>query len=102
MSIFHGGPVVRGKITQETQGGVDMMKPLNLTAGILMAAACVASAHLVAGSLKPAGTETLKSGDSFTITWTEQFNHGGTTDIHFSKDGGKSWAVVKTGFKDAA
>jgi hypothetical protein len=74
-----------------------MMKTLGLT----LLAAGMAAAHLANGSLKPAGGENLKPGDSFTISWTENIHHAGGTDIDFSKDNGATWTLVKHGFADA-
>lgn len=57
---------------------------------ILMATASI-RAHLLEGSLKPAGGESFKPGDVMTIEWVATQAHTGKYDIYFSKDGGKTW-----------
>lgn len=55
------------------------------------------SAHLKAGSLKPAGGETYAVGDNITIEWVATQAHDGRYDIYYSKDGGKTYAVELAG-----
>lgn len=67
--------------------------------GCLLAAG-MANAHLMADGLKPGAGETLKKGDTYTITFKEQVNHGKNADIALSIDGGTTWSDIKTGFGD--
>jgi len=55
------------------------------------------SAHLLAGSLKPAGGETFAVGENITIEWVATQAHDGRYDIYYSKDGGKTYAVELAG-----
>lgn len=48
-------------------------------------------AHLLVGSLKPAGGESFKPGEVMTIEWVATQAHTGKYDFYFSKDGGKTW-----------
>ncbi|MDQ3001633.1 MAG: hypothetical protein M3Y08_10275 [Fibrobacterota bacterium] len=61
-------------------------------------AAGVASAHLTTVGLKPTAGESVKIGDTYSITWTVQNMHGGT-DIALSMDGGNTWADIKKDHK---
>jgi len=61
-----------------------MSGALSLTLGL-------ASAHLVAGSLKPVGSETFTTGATAEISWTQTVAHDGKYDIYYSKDGGTNW-----------
>lgn len=62
--------------------------------------AVAASAHLKAGSLLPKGGETMKVGDSFTITWTDDEIHRDRIDISLSKDNGVTWTDIRAGLPD--
>ncbi|MDB5104040.1 MAG: endonuclease [Fibrobacteres bacterium] len=73
---------------------------LNLAAWAVVAATGMANAHLSNAGFKPEGGESLKPGDSFTVTWTQSVDHPGGTNIDFSKDG-TTWTTVKAGFADA-
>ena len=79
-----------------------MLKRNWLTAGVLvLSTAGLASAHLFADGLKPTSGETLNVGDTYTITWKEQFNHAKGTNIDLSLDGGTTWTTIKENFADA-
>jgi hypothetical protein len=54
-------------------------------------------AHLLAGSLKPAGTETYAVGENISIEWVATQAHDGRYDIYYSKDGGKTYPVELAG-----
>jgi hypothetical protein len=54
-------------------------------------------AHLQAGSLKPAGTETYAVGENISIEWVATQAHDGRYDIYYSKDGGKTYPVELAG-----
>lgn len=76
-----------------------MMNWKNLS-GLVFLAAGMTHAHLSAGSLLPAGGETLTVGQSVSITWNVEEIHNQGIDIAFSKDGGSTWTNIKTGFTD--
>jgi hypothetical protein len=63
---------------------------MKISAGLVVAAATLASAHLTAGSLEPKGGETLKAGQVVTVKWAIEEQHNGGTDIALSTDG-KTW-----------
>jgi hypothetical protein len=73
----------------------------NLT-GLVFLAAGLSQAHLVANSLTPKGGEVLKVGAIVSITWNVEEIHGDGIDIALSKDGGKTFANIKSGFNDNA
>ncbi|GEM_PF-1587940 len=77
-------------------------KSLRMAGLVVMAAVGMASAHLSLSGFNPAGGESLKPGDSFTITWSVDVQHQGGTDIAFSKDGGTTWTDVKKGVADGS
>lgn len=67
---------------------------------LILAAAMAAipvSAHLKAGSLKPAGGESFAVGENISIEWVSTQAHDGRYDIYYSKDGGKTYAVELAG-----
>jgi hypothetical protein len=76
-----------------------MRKTMQLLSAATMAAfsALPVSAHLLAGSLKPAGGETFVVGENITIEWVATQAHDGRYDIYYSKDGGKTYAVELAG-----
>jgi hypothetical protein len=82
-----------------------MMQKIGLRAGLtgalVLAAAGMAGAHLFADGFKPAAGETLHVGDTYSITWSEQFNHAKGTNVDLSVNGGTSWTTIKENFADA-
>lgn len=60
-------------------------------------AACLAEAHLVAGSLSLKGSESLQAGSSVVVKWRQDEGHDGKYDFKFSKDGGTTFTAVETG-----
>jgi hypothetical protein len=68
--------------------------------GLVCMASGLASAHLTDNSLVPKGGETLTIGQTVSITWGVDEIHNRGIDIAFSKDGGKTWTNVKTGYTD--
>lgn len=77
------------------------MKHWKYLPSLALLAAGLVHAHLGDGSLLPAGGETLKVGDSFTITWDVAESHNSGIDIALSKNSGTNWTNIKTNFEDS-
>lgn len=73
------------------------MYPFNLGCLAISLAALSASAHLKAGSLKPAGGESFQIGKTVTIEWSTDQAHDGRYDIYFSSDAGKTYPLELAG-----
>ena len=73
----------------------EMMKPTILTFIIvLLSAGRLAVAHVALDF--PKGGESFQIGNTITIQWTEEINHGEANwDLLFSKDAGETWDTVK-------
>jgi hypothetical protein len=70
--------------------------------GTVFMAAGLSGAHLVDGSLVPSGGQSLKTGESVSITWGVSTSHNEGIDIAFSKNSGTTWTNIKTAFVDDA
>jgi hypothetical protein len=74
----------------------DFLRVLAIIIGML---ACDASAHLVAGSLRPAGGDTFKAGERIPIRWTVEQEHSGSYQVSYSI-APATWVIIYDGLRN--